>query len=525
MASVRTWGLWLFLAVPCAGATITVNQDGSADYMTIQPAIDAAQDGDTVIIAPGTYRGDGNQDILIRDKSIVVQSTDPDDPDIVAATVIQAGPAEAQEHCGFRFVDDQSKRSVLQGLSITGSTWGFYSRMTGGILIENSRPLVRKCRIYGNARGIAGNYAPGNSSEILIVDCLIEANNGYGVALHNAGLTIKRCRMDNNNSAGLLLHDDARDDLVLEDCSFSWNRRWGMYLESHFGARTFIRRCRIVGNELSSQGGAIMHRHSFVQIENCVIACNICRGYGGGIYSQADLVVKNCTITANRAGLGAGGIYLAGETEAVAQISNSIIRGNQHYELFVGANRSVSVRFCNMGGGEASVEVTDGAHLEWGPGNDDIEPDFFRPGYWHDNGTPSDETDDFAVDGDYHLKSARGRWDPALKRWVQDDLTSRCIDAGDPADGWCGELWPHGQRVNAGAYGNTNQASMSGSDAGDIADLNCDGHVGTADFGLFAACWRLDALSAAAPYAADLDRDGAVGLADLARLTEAFTRR
>jgi hypothetical protein len=53
---------------------------------------------------------------------------------------------------------------------------------------------------------------------------------------------------------------------------------------------------------------------------------------------------------------------------------------------------------------------------------------------------------------------------------VQDDVTSRCIDAADPGADWTAEPWPHGKRLNMGAYGGTAQASMSlsvfGTDAG-----------------------------------------------------------
>ncbi len=63
--------------------------------------------------------------------------------------------------------------------------------------------------------------------------------------------------------------------------------------------------------------------------------------------------------------------------------------------------------------------------------------------------------------GDFHLKSKAGRWDPKLKRWVKDDMTSPCIDAGDPRDDFSKEPQPNGGRINMGAYGNTNEASKS----------------------------------------------------------------
>ena len=42
-------------ALPCFGATLTVDLNGGADFTEIQAAIDAANDGDTVLVKPGEY--------------------------------------------------------------------------------------------------------------------------------------------------------------------------------------------------------------------------------------------------------------------------------------------------------------------------------------------------------------------------------------------------------------------------------------------------------------------------------------
>ena len=42
----------------------------------------------------------------------------------------------------------------------------------------------------------------------------------------------------------------------------------------------------------------------------------------------------------------------------------------------------------------------------------DVDPLFAGPGYWDPNGTAEILSDDIWVDGDYHLKSREGRWDP-----------------------------------------------------------------------------------------------------------------
>jgi len=59
--------------------------------------------------------------------------------------------------------------------------------------------------------------------------------------------------------------------------------------------------------------------------------------------------------------------------------------------------------------------------------------------------------------GDFHLRSEAGRWNGT--GWVNDTNTSPCIDAGDPSSNYSNE--PNGNRINMGAYGNTNYASKS----------------------------------------------------------------
>jgi len=78
-----------------AGATI-INIPG--DYPTIQEGIDHAVDGDTVLVAPGTYRGDGNRDLDFRGKAILVTSEEGPEE-----TVIDCDASYYDLHRGFYF--------------------------------------------------------------------------------------------------------------------------------------------------------------------------------------------------------------------------------------------------------------------------------------------------------------------------------------------------------------------------------------------------------------------------------------
>ncbi|GAG96895.1 unnamed protein product, partial [marine sediment metagenome] len=114
----------LAFCVPSARAAlitieITAEVDYVRDYANIQDAIDAAVDGDVVIVAPDTYTGDGNRDIDFHGKAITVRSIDPNDPNIVAATIIDCQGTFFDPHRGFYFHSNEDANSILEGFTIT----------------------------------------------------------------------------------------------------------------------------------------------------------------------------------------------------------------------------------------------------------------------------------------------------------------------------------------------------------------------------------------------------------------------
>ncbi len=101
-------------------------------------------------------------------------------------------------------------------------------------------------------------------------------------------------------------------------------------------------------------------------------------------------------------------------------------------------------------------------------------------------------------------------------RWVYDDVTSPCIDAGDPNSDWTAELWPHGKRINMGVYGGTAEASMSASATGNPADFDNDDDVDINDLSLFSDVWPITKVL----LKEDIDRSGFVDLYDFAIFAE-----
>lgn len=103
------------------------------DYATIQAAINDCSDADVVIVEPGTYF----ETINFLGKDIVVTSTDPNDPEIVATTIID-GDGEGSV---VTFENGETPEAVLTGFTITGG-YGTVDPVFGPTIPGGSRSLL-----------------------------------------------------------------------------------------------------------------------------------------------------------------------------------------------------------------------------------------------------------------------------------------------------------------------------------------------------------------------------------------------
>ena len=138
------------------------------EYGTIWDALDAAVGGDELILEPGTYSaGDG---ISMMGKPVTIRSIDPQNPAIVAATII-VGP-------GFYFTNGEDSNSVVDGLTITPNFLGFGR----GILCQDSSPTIRNCIIRDCFSWAQGGGISLENSNSLIENCIIKNNTSYEIS-------------------------------------------------------------------------------------------------------------------------------------------------------------------------------------------------------------------------------------------------------------------------------------------------------------------------------------------------------
>ncbi|MHC4692227.1 MAG: right-handed parallel beta-helix repeat-containing protein, partial [Planctomycetota bacterium] len=460
------------LPIPC---TITVGLGAGYDFNTIQAAIDDAYDGDTIIVADGIYTGDGNRDIDFLGKAITLCSENGPEN-----CIIDCNGTESEPHRGFYFHSQEDSNSVLAGFTVTnghGLLWYPFPVPAGGaIFCKNSSPRITNCIIKNSNGGFGGGILCHSSSPV-ISDCTVSSNSaveGGGMYNYeNSCVELINCTFRDNfvslngRGGGIV---NMQSNTVISRCIFvnNYGGGGGGGVCNLDCSPTFTD-CRFIGNSapvlfLSGRcgGGGIYNAGSSPSMTNCIFSGN--HGSGGDAMSNviSHPILTNCTFTGSR---GFTAIYNWWENINLT-LRNCILWDQTENEI---NDSNVTITYSNVKGG-------------WfGLGNIDVDPCFVDPGYWDSNGTPEDANDDIWIDGDYHLKSQAGRWEPASESWVQDDVTSPCIDAGNPGCPLGDEPAPNGNRRNMGAYGGKAEASKSPINWRSIADLTNDWVVDSND--------------------------------------------
>lgn len=292
--------LFVILFASVAGArTWHINPDGTGEAPTVQAGIDSAAAGDTVLLANGTYTGEGNRDMDFLGKPITVRSAggDPDSCRI-----------DAESHQGFVFQTEEDSTSVLRGVTIGWGLAHSYPNNGGGALrmTAGSSPLIMDC-VFDHCGGERGGAVYCEFASPRLVGCRFTSDwadcGGAGFFCISSSPVLLECSFSEvysdafaEEGGGAVCCIDC-PDVVLTSCT----------VEVHSSS--------------SEDGGALFFRNSDVSM----VDCDISQGYawlnGGGLAAKGGSYVsmEDCRFSWNSADSGGGALYLL-EASTVAAV-------------------------------------------------------------------------------------------------------------------------------------------------------------------------------------------------------------
>jgi len=268
MKRVIPWALALMLSIwyvhvnPAYGATIGV----PADQPTIQAGIEAAEAGDTVLVAPGTF----TETIDFLGKAIAVRSDGGEEVTVIdgarAGTVVT-------------FTNQEGAESIIDGFTIRNGD----ARFGGGIFCNASSPTITNCILSGNNVSHYGGAIFCSSSSPANTNCNLSENSadyGGGIYCISSFPTIRGCTISNNTA-------DYGGGIWCNYSSFT------------------LTNCTISGGHADYYGGGICLNTSSPTITHCTIADNWAGYYGGGILCEwlSSPTVSNCIFWGDDAGV------------------------------------------------------------------------------------------------------------------------------------------------------------------------------------------------------------------------------
>ncbi|MEZ4650248.1 MAG: right-handed parallel beta-helix repeat-containing protein [Candidatus Eisenbacteria bacterium] len=242
------------------------------DHATIQAGLDASQPGDTVLVAPGTYRGAGNRSIVFPGWDLVVTSEAGAEMTILDVEGTGQNPGR-----GFLFNGDETPATVLEGFTIENGWMSTQEDrptepLFGG---TGAQSRVRDTRHDLSGAGFKVNFGAPTIRKLVIRRCHSEYTGG-GASVEAAA-------------------SPKISEISIEDCSAG-----------------------IQGGGISIETG------STAEVENCSFIGNFAP-LGGGVANHATVIMVGCTIAGNRAEYG-GGIALYAFT--VGTYERTLVWGN-----------------------------------------------------------------------------------------------------------------------------------------------------------------------------------------------------
>lgn len=338
-----------------------------SEYTTIQGALNAANQGDTILVSEGLYFESINWP---EKQALKLFATSPD-------AVLQGDGLDIVLTISTNV--EISSATIIRGFKIRGGSRGIY--------VNDGSPTLDELEIYNHglfglsAGGIGAYFSYSNS---IVQNCTIRNNLstsdshsfGGGIAISDSDLTLKNCLISSNSTSGLWsfgggiwIGDNSHlicENTIIEDnhvLDGDWGRGGGIYCDSDSSCE--IESSIITGNRINDSpnwadgAGIYLNSESSSQIRNTIISYNIVQGSipaskGTGVYLEDEAVanLEHVTVTGNR-GTGTIGRAISAGADAVLNVNNSIVWSPD--QLAFGLNESTisSITYSNLSAGGA----------------------------------------------------------------------------------------------------------------------------------------------------------------------------
>jgi len=343
--------------IPPVSTSKIYNQSTGVGYDTIQKAIDAAIDGQTIIVNPGTY----HENIQLKGRRITVQSSRPNNPSVVATTIIDGGKK------GSVVTITGGDSSTLKGFTIRNGD----AQHGGGIYILSSNPTITGNTIIKNEAihmsydpsgpgwtptgGGGGIYIESSSHPVITNNIITENESGFlggGIACMKStptitGNTITKNKVSLFGGGGIIVWECTgtfliQDNIISENKgagagvrvydssptikgnTITDNKGNGIYLSD---SSSTVSGNTITGNKENHSGAGISISGGSPTITGNTISNNSSESEGGGIsISRGSPTITGNTISNNSAASGGGGIYISHSSPT---IRDNTISGNR----------------------------------------------------------------------------------------------------------------------------------------------------------------------------------------------------
>ena len=447
----------------CVDSSWSGSENGtpSNPYRTIQAAVEAASNGSIIKVAKGTY----SEAVQISEKKVQLLGGFAGSGDFNSANpqtnqTIISGTSAAPcikvkivdtEVSGSMIINGFTIRNGERGIELDNDGWSEHldnitienniiennglqsdEQFGGGIGLTGKNVTIQNNVIRNNksgrgaAIGVCGGKPPVN---FLIANNRIETNTGY--ADHAGGVNI--------DGTGTVTGNIFDGNVAAKDLNYGWGGAILIFAPSLTATTEVTLSYNVYRNNFApSRGGAVfVDDRATVRMEHELLYNNkTTEASGSAIYVDEDwehnpsvLYMNHCTVWGNTTDAYNGAALFVQMSDT--HIENCIFWNNgKDFELFEGGTLTVNYTLTQQGFA--------------GVGNISSDPLFA----------------DTSI-GDFHVKSINGRFDPQTGQFVNDNVNSPAIDAGNPSSDYSNEPLPNGGRVNLGCYGNTAEASKS----------------------------------------------------------------